>query len=84
MAEIVSFNGNAVPGEPEKGVVEILETLLERAKRGEIAAVAYATCSPAYTLATGWEGASGTRQQISCAVSLLNHRYHQRMMEQDA
>lgn len=63
------------PGEPVPDVVEAFEDMLERAKKGEITAVAMA-----YTVMNGatgsrWAGGHGTRHELATAIMVLNYRY---------
>lgn len=81
MSEVVSIHGHSVPGEPEPGVVEALEYLLERAKRGDLTAVAYATVALSGAQATGWAGGSGTRHPLASTIMMLNHRYAAGLLE---
>ena len=68
-------------GEPDADVIAVLEALLERAKAGELAAIAYAAVDTEHSLATGWEGISGTRYPIATALAILHHRYSQALLE---
>lgn len=83
MSNIVSLDKGALPpGEPDQEIIEILERYLSEARRGEITAVAIAVARPNEYTATQWCGASGTKFQLGHAISLLNHRYYQAILEQ--
>lgn len=75
MAEVVAFHGGVVAGEPSPDIIQTLEMLLDRAKRGELSAIAYATVSPSGTKGTGWDGIQGTRDPLSSVIMMLQHRY---------
>lgn len=72
---VVAFNGGPIPGEPVADVVERLETLLERAKAGEVVAIAFALLRPDGLVTTGWEVPDGERLRMAPGVMILAHRY---------
>ena len=82
MADVLAFRDGALPGEPDQGVIEEIERLLEEAKSGELRAFAFATVLP-NRLGTGWAGAAGTRNDVGMAISLLAYRYPQAVMDQE-
>jgi hypothetical protein len=71
----------SAPAEPDADLIAVLEALLERAKAGELAAIAYAAVDKEHSLATGWEGISGTRYSIATALAILHHRYTRALLE---
>ena len=74
MSNVVRFKGETLPGEPVEEVIETLESLLEAARSGDIRAFAFAIVRE-NILATGWDGAEGTRYAVGSAVAMLSHRY---------
>lgn len=85
MNKVVSLHGGPIgpagpsePSAPDELVIAVLEELLERAKAGEISAIAYAYLLPEYTLGTGWAGAEtgGNGISLGFAVSALQHEYY--------
>lgn len=82
MSKVVSLHGGPVgpttPSEPDENVIAVLEELLERAKTGEIRAMAYAYLLPEHALGTGWVGAdqAGGGIALGFAVSALQHEYY--------
>jgi hypothetical protein len=67
--------GGAPAGQPDQAIIDRLEDLLARARRGEVSALAYATVSPGGHKATGWDGTQGTRDQLGTAIAILSHRW---------
>ena len=81
MGEVVSPFGPSVHiPEPDRDVVEALEELLEKARRGEVACFAYAYTTPNDTVHSGWQG-SGSANIMLGAVSALQVRYAQVWLE---
>ena len=85
MSKVVSLHGGPVgpagpssPAEPDEDVIEVLEELLERARTGEVSALAYAYLLPDHAIGTGWAGAnnSGGGMTLGFAVSSLAHDYY--------
>lgn len=74
MAEIIPIKGGPDPRGPVPELIEDLEELLERAKSGELRAIAYALVTEA-TLSTGWTGSAGTRWTLYAAAGILHQRY---------
>jgi predicted NBD/HSP70 family sugar kinase len=66
------FGDVPAPGEPDVEIVEKLEELLERAKRGEIEGVGIAIVMPGDVQATWWRGRKWS--DIAAAVGCLSHR----------
>ena len=62
-----------LPGQPNRPVIEMLERFIERAKRGEIAAVALVIVTPAGGTTHAWEIGDSTWPPIVGAVSMLHH-----------
>lgn len=72
-----------LPGEADAELVEALESLVDRAKRGEIKAVAWAGVTGNDHLVTGWDGAGGTVFSLGSAVMCLQSRFADFIMEDD-
>ena len=72
--KVIPLRGAAVPGAaPNVEVVERLEMLLERARAGEIAGLAYGYAEPPGDVGTGWVG--GNRMRLAAAVELMHYRF---------
>lgn len=69
---------------PDAEVIERIEELLERARRGDIVGIAYAVIEQNNGMGTGWCGGHGTRDRIGMAVGILNHRYISAVIEADS
>jgi hypothetical protein len=54
-SRVVALRGALLPGVPVPEVVASLEGLLDRARRGEVRALAYAVANIDGTVGTGWE-----------------------------
>ncbi len=78
---VIPLRGERLPGEPYADLVVCLEGLLERARRGEIIAIGYATVSPDDVFGTGWDGAGGTRNGLGMAIAALGVRYPMAIIE---
>ena len=78
---VIAFKGGTIPGEANDWIVEELESLLEKAKSGELRALAYATFSAGDFTGTGWVGSEGTRHPLSSAIMMLNSRYGEALRE---
>lgn len=77
MSEVIGFKGAVPQGQAVPEIVELLEGLLERARSGEIHALAYAAArGEGDGFSSGWEGNSGTRDALGAALSFLHHRYY--------
>lgn len=80
MGEVAAFS--TISGdEPDQGVIDILENLLHRARKGDLRAIAYAIVNSDRSLGTGWAGASGSRDRVSSAIMILNSRYPLALVE---
>ncbi len=75
MSSVVEFKPGCIPGKPDEEIIATIETLLERAKSGDLSSIAYATTSVDGKKGTGWTGIAGTRDPLAAAISMLNHRY---------
>jgi hypothetical protein len=74
-SKIVALPGieiSETTGQPE-GVVELLEELLEDARRGEIKAIAVVVCDPADKIKPQSAGATCRHQLMAGAVYLQHH-----------
>lgn len=83
MSKIVAFKDSIPPGEVNEDMVATLESLLARAKSGDLRGFAYATFSIGDITGTGWEGSDGSRHPLSSAISILQQRYTRALMEGD-
>lgn len=87
MNKVVALRGGpAGPTEPEapdETVIKILEEMLERAKTGEISAVALAYILPQHAVGTAWAGANfvGGGIALGFAITSLEHSYYAGMKE---
>lgn len=81
MAEIIAVHGGRAPGTPSKDIIASLESLLERAKAGELNGFAYAITSDSGSQATGWDGEAGSRHPLGTAIMMLNFRYAQGLVQ---
>jgi hypothetical protein len=63
-----------VQGQPDPGIVKMLEDLLARAKSGSIVACATAAVDDSMVTSTNWAG-SKYAVTIGGAISLLEYRY---------
>lgn len=80
MSRIFSLRGDATPDAPDQRVVEEIEALLERARRGEISALAYATIDRSDTVGTAWVG--GRRVNgLSAGIAQIFYRFHAMLMD---
>lgn len=81
---IVALRSGLALAQPSEDVIECLERLLEKARSGEIRAIAYATVvdptgsgNPAnVSLSTGWDSAYEMKFMTAAAIGLLGHRYN--------
>jgi hypothetical protein len=55
-------------------VVILLQTMLERANRGEITAIAVATCGPSLTTGYAYTLGDGTLAELVGLIAMLQHR----------
>lgn len=72
-----------LPGEVNEDLVEALDGLLDRVKRGEITALAWAGITGNEHLFNGWDGSGGTIFTLGASISALGHRYTQFMMDDE-
>lgn len=59
----------------EKGVVVLLETLLKRAKKGEIVGIAAAWSEGGARIDNDWVGGRAGQQSMVSAVTALNYQF---------
>jgi hypothetical protein len=74
------LTGRLLPGEANQDLIEALEGLVERAKKGEITGLAWAGVTGNDHLINGWEGPGGTVFTIGASIMALNSRYAAFMM----
>lgn len=77
MAEIKSLRGDMPEGSGivSQVVVDQLEDLLERAKRGEIVALGFFGVKPNRAIFSGWHGASdGYFHQLVASINIVQYR----------
>lgn len=77
---------SSVDAQPQQNVIAFIERLLEKAKLGEIQAIAVATVGPNNTTADGWEqGLQGApnSHNLMAAISYLQNRLATRMNNSD-
>lgn len=60
---------------PDKEVIKVIENLLQRAKEGDIKAIAYVVMTDNGEVGSAWEGAIGSKFPIGYGIALLQHRY---------
>jgi len=83
MTNVVSLKGATPLGEPVPNVVEILEELLEKARSGNLTAIAYVAITTGNIAAQGWEkeeadtcgAATATSHALGNGILCLMHRY---------
>jgi len=83
MTNVVSLKGATPLGEPVPNVVEILEELLEKARSGNLTAIAYVAITTGNIAAQGWEkeeadtggAATATSHALGNGILHLMHRY---------
>lgn len=81
VSNVVAFRDSIPPGEANPDLVSVLESLLSRAKTGDLRGMAYATSSVGNVTDTGWEGSDGARHPLAAAIMILHHRYAAALME---
>jgi hypothetical protein len=62
-----------LPGEPNQPVIALLEKLIERARHGEVTALAVVVVTPAGGTTHAWEIGDTTWPPIVGAVAMLHH-----------
>lgn len=78
-AKVHAIFGGSPSGHPDEEIIGRIEELLERAKKGEIASIAYALTDPGQTLENGWVGQQGTTRAMQASVMRLAHDIVQSM-----
>lgn len=78
MSKVVSLFSGQDPTAPSQDIIGALAELLERAKAGEIAAIAWTRVDPGGEIATGWDGVVGTRNSLGFAIRLLDADFIQK------
>lgn len=73
-AEIVPLGATYSIAEPNADIVEMLESLLEKARRGEVIGVAVAWVDGAHGQFTGWRTGSTQNGAMIAATSMLAYR----------
>lgn len=85
MNKVVALRGGPVgptePEAPDEEVIKILEEMLERAKTGEISAIALAYVLPQHAVGTAWAGANivGGGIALGFAITSLEQSYYEGM-----
>lgn len=79
---VVSLSGGVPTGMVNQELVELLESLTERAKSGEIVALAYAGYDGQELIISGWETGYHTLM-MSAAVATLNARYQNHIVNEE-
>jgi hypothetical protein len=74
-AEAIVAAAVLAPRPPAEGVVPILEDMLERARRGEIASVAVVFVEPDGSTGNAFEGGPRPLTMLG-AIARMTHRYH--------
>lgn len=80
---IHKLTGHQLPGEVNDDLIEALEGLLDRARRGEITCLAWSGHSANDISFNGWEGSGGTSFHLMAGIALLHARFAARMLEDD-
>ena len=75
MSNVAKLPNAAIAGEVDAVVVEMLETYLEQAKRGEIVAFMACAVRPNGDTVNNWHSASGKGHQLSTGLLILQHDY---------
>ena len=84
MAEVHSLFGVTVPlGEPVQGVVELLESTLEAARRGEVAAIALTWVAPTRDIEWTWECGIMPLNTLLAGAAMLQHRIASRALDEE-
>ena len=71
-ANIKAIHGAVIKGQPDPEIIAMLERLLERAKSGDIRAMAYTTHDGDDLASFGWECGAFFHHLVA-ACALLNH-----------
>lgn len=80
MNNVVGLRGNIPLNEPVPEVVEMLETLLARAKLGEIRGISFAYALPEDIAGTSWSSSAASRNTVAAAISMLQYRFTAQML----
>lgn len=75
MTNVTALKGAAIPGDVSQAVIDVLEQLLDEARRGEIVGLAYTASVPNGDTRNGWAHAKGGGHQLSTGVLILSHDY---------
>lgn len=79
---VVSLSGSApIVGRSSEAIVKILQRLLEKAQRGEIAGFAWAQIEPGGYFGSGFELDGAKNTELLGAVATLQWRLSQMMLE---
>ncbi len=76
-SNVVTIHGGRQPGEPNAFLIEDLEGLLEKVRRGEVNAVAYVAVEQDGGLTFLIEGDPGYRLPLGAGILMLQQRYVQ-------
>lgn len=77
MADVVSLRGDIPEDSDLKNeiLIEMLEDLLDKAKKGEVVALGYFGVKPNKSVFTGWDGCSrGYFHQLEAGVRIVEYR----------
>lgn len=72
-----------LPGEVNDDLVKALEDLTERARRGEVVALAWAGVTGNDHLMNGWDGPGGSLFNVGASIMALHARYSAYMMDDE-
>lgn len=75
MGEVVNAFGQSLVPDPDQEIIDKLDELLDRAKRGELTGIAYAMVRPNGAVGTGWVGENCSSNDMLGAVAALQVRY---------
>lgn len=87
MADVIVLHEGKAPkgSEPQPDVVRVVEELLQRAKSGDIQAIAVTVVRANARIGTAWDGSErGYRHQLMAGVAMLEHRLHSSVEHLDA
>ena len=82
MGEVHKITNYPLPGEVDQELVEAVEDLLRRIKRGEVTALAWAgyTTKADDTIFNGWDGAAGTSFDMLASIVMLQRAFQDRLI----
>lgn len=70
--------------QPEEDLVDVLESLLTKAKSGELRAFCYASVEPGSNIGTGWALAPDCNlYEVTASIDILHHRFVRDMTDAD-